>query len=179
MTPLWQRFTKRSACVRISDDVKRQAESDRKLVSGACHAGELVDRTLVAIEAGELDAALSVCRYALPGNFTEEHLDRAARESWRIRFAAMDRYDGMVWGASDNALPGPADDSFQRVSSTIDNPVEGDEVDATITLGEGWKGVWLPTVGALRSLATDVDVTRRPRAEWKKANEAACIGVVA
>jgi hypothetical protein len=29
----------------------------------------------------------------------------------RVRFAAMDRYDGMVWGASDNALPGPADDS--------------------------------------------------------------------
>ena len=37
----------------------------------------------------------------------------------------MDRYDGMVWGATDDALPGPADDSFQRVSSTIDNPVEG------------------------------------------------------
>ncbi len=24
----------------------------------------------------------------------------------RVRFATMDRYDGMVWGASDNALPG-------------------------------------------------------------------------
>lgn len=70
----------------------------------------------------------------------------------RVRFATMDRYDGMVWGATDDALPGPADDSFQRVSSTIDNPVEGTEVDATVTLGEGWSGVWLPTVGALRSL---------------------------
>ena len=70
----------------------------------------------------------------------------------RVRFAAMDRYDGMVWGATDDALPGPADDSFQRVSSTIDNPVEGKEVDATVTLGEGWSGVWLPTVGALRSM---------------------------
>ena len=70
----------------------------------------------------------------------------------RIRFATMDRYDGMVWGASDNALPGAAADSFQRVSSTIDNPVEGDEVDVTITLGEGWTGVWLPTVGALQSM---------------------------
>ena len=38
----------------------------------------------------------------------------------------MDTYDGMVWGASNNALPGAADDSFQRVSSTIDNPVEGE-----------------------------------------------------
>ena len=65
----------------------------------------------------------------------------------RVRFATMDRYDGMVWGASDNALPGPADDSFQRVSGTIDNPVDGKEVDVTVTLGEGYDGVWLPTVG--------------------------------
>ncbi len=70
----------------------------------------------------------------------------------RVRFAAMDRYDGMVWGATDDALPGPADDSFQRVSTTIDNPVEGEEVEASVTLGEGWSGVWLSTVGALRSM---------------------------
>ncbi len=80
----------------------------------------------------------------------------------RVRFAAMDRYDGMVWGATDNALPGPGDDSFQRVSSTIDNPARGEEVDATITLGEGWTGVWLPTVGALRSMSFD---TGDPRAK--------------
>lgn len=78
----------------------------------------------------------------------------------RIRFATMDRYDGMVWGATDNALPGPADDSFQRVSSTIDNPVEGSEVEATVTLGEGWTGVWLPTVGALRSMAFETGDAR-------------------
>lgn len=80
----------------------------------------------------------------------------------RIRFATMDRYDGMVWGASDNALPGPAADSFQRVSSTIDNPVDGEEVDVTITLGEGWTGVWLPTVGALQSMTFE---TGDPRAK--------------
>jgi len=79
----------------------------------------------------------------------------------RVRFAAMDRYDGMVWGATDDALPGPGDDSFQRVSSTIDNPVEGEPVDATVTLGEGWTGVWLPTVGALRSVEFE---TGDPRA---------------
>ena len=33
------------------------------------------------------------------------------------------------------------------------------------------------TVGALRSRATDVDVTRMPRAEWKTRNEAAGIGL--
>ncbi|MEO8878595.1 MAG: histidine kinase dimerization/phospho-acceptor domain-containing protein, partial [Polyangiaceae bacterium] len=45
----------KGACDRIRDEVKRQADSDRKLVSGACRSGELVDRTLVAVEAGELD----------------------------------------------------------------------------------------------------------------------------
>jgi predicted TIM-barrel fold metal-dependent hydrolase len=34
------------------------------------------------------------------------------------------------------------------------------------------------TVGALRGLAADVDTTRMPRAEWRKRNEAAGIGVV-
>lgn len=33
------------------------------------------------------------------------------------------------------------------------------------------------TVGALRALATDVDVTRMPREEWRRRNEAAGIGV--
>jgi predicted TIM-barrel fold metal-dependent hydrolase len=34
------------------------------------------------------------------------------------------------------------------------------------------------TVGALRALAEDVDTTRMPRAEWRRRNEAAGIGVV-
>jgi predicted TIM-barrel fold metal-dependent hydrolase len=34
------------------------------------------------------------------------------------------------------------------------------------------------TVGSLRALAKDVDVTRMPKAEWRKKNEAAGIGVV-
>ena len=79
----------------------------------------------------------------------------------RVRFATMDRYDGMVWGATDNALPGPGDDSFQRVSSTIDNPVDGTAVDVTVTLGEGWTGVWLPTVVALQTMTYE---TGDPRA---------------
>jgi hypothetical protein len=70
----------------------------------------------------------------------------------RIRIAAMDTYDGMVWGASNDALPGAADDSFQRVSSTIDNPVDGKPIEATVTIGEGYDGVWLPTIGALQGV---------------------------
>ncbi len=70
----------------------------------------------------------------------------------RVRLATMDHYDGMVWGATDDALPEAASDSFQRVSSTIDNPVAGERVEATVTVGEAYDGVWLPTIGALQSL---------------------------
>ena len=95
----------------------------------------------------------------------------------RIRFATMDHYDGMVWGATDNALPEAADDSFQRVSSTIDNPVEGQEVDVTVTLGEGWTGVWLPTVGALESLEFET-ADARSKAEIFRDNLATSTAVV-
>jgi hypothetical protein len=104
-------------------------------------------------------------------------------ENTRVRFATMDRYDGMVWGASDNALPGPADDSFQRVSSTIDNPVsdpadgDGDPTEVTITLGEGWSGVWLPTIGALQSMTFET-ADARAKAEVFRYNLATSTAVV-
>ena len=75
-----------------------------------------------------------------------------APEGTRVRLAAMDSYDGLVWGASNDAIPGAADDSFQRVSTTIDNPAEGKPIEASVTIGEGYSGVWLPTVGALQRL---------------------------
>jgi hypothetical protein len=70
----------------------------------------------------------------------------------RVRLAVLDRYDGVVWGASNNAQPGAVNDTYQRVSSVIDNPVDGTGVDARVTIGPGWSGVWLPTVGALQTL---------------------------
>ena len=94
-----------------------------------------------------------------------------------IRFATMDRYDGMVWGATDNALPEAADDSFQRVSSTIDNPAEGQEVEVTVTLGEGYSGVWLPTVGGLESMEFETG-DPRSKAEVFRYNLATSTAVV-
>jgi signal transduction histidine kinase len=43
------------ACDRVVAEIGRQAESDRKLVAGACQSGELVDRALIWLEAGSLD----------------------------------------------------------------------------------------------------------------------------
>ena len=45
----------KSACNRVVAEIGRQAESDRKLVAGACQSGELVDRALIWLEAGALD----------------------------------------------------------------------------------------------------------------------------
>jgi len=70
----------------------------------------------------------------------------------RVRMAVLDRYDGVVWGASNGAQPGASNDSYQRVSSVIDNPVEGRAVNARVTIGPGGGGVWMPTLGALQSL---------------------------
>ena len=42
------------ACARVVAEIGRQAESDRKLVAGACESGELVDRALLSLEAGTL-----------------------------------------------------------------------------------------------------------------------------
>jgi hypothetical protein len=70
----------------------------------------------------------------------------------RVRFASLDRYDGIVWGAANDTIPGVTNDTYQRVSSTIDNPVAGAPVTATVTVGEGYSGVWLPVVGALQSI---------------------------
>src|SRR5258708_9323640 len=53
----------RSACDRVVVEIGRQAESDRKLVGGACQSGELVDRALIWMEKGALDdARLSLSR---------------------------------------------------------------------------------------------------------------------
>lgn len=77
----------------------------------------------------------------------------------RVRFASLTDYDGVVWGAANNTVPGVAEDTYQRVSSTIDNPVEGRAVSATVTIEEGYSGVWLPVVGALQGLEFTVGDT--------------------
>ncbi|MEZ5091346.1 transglutaminase-like domain-containing protein [Nocardioides sp.] len=97
-----------------------------------------------------------------PENLYEHDLFRieGVPAGTRVRFATLDSYDGVVWGASNNAIPGANDDTYQRVSSTIDNPVTGRSVEATVTVADGYSGVWLPVVGALQSLHFDAGDTQ-------------------
>jgi transglutaminase-like putative cysteine protease len=69
----------------------------------------------------------------------------------RIRLATMDSYDGVVWGVAGG--PGHTQGSgvFQRVGDPIPVPTSGAAATVTVTLGS-LGGVWLPTVGELRSI---------------------------
>ena len=85
----------------------------------------------------------------------------------RLRIAALDSYDGIVWGAAEDTDPSATDDAFQRVSSTIDNPAGGEVVDVTVTVGNGYDAVWLPTVGALQSMRFDEGDVEAKRDSWR------------
>lgn len=86
----------KGACDRISDEVKRQSDSDRKLVSGACRSGELVDRTLVAIEAGEIDERRLALAALVP----------AEREAFDLDQLALVTNTGEVLGGDPRTLLG-------------------------------------------------------------------------
>ncbi len=85
----------------------------------------------------------------------------------RLRIAALDSYDGIVWGAAEDTDPSTTADAFQRVSSTIDNPVDGDEVDVKVTVGDGYDAVWLPTVGALQAMEFDDGDVAAKEDSWR------------
>ncbi|GAB2775598.1 transglutaminase domain-containing protein [Nocardioides salsibiostraticola] len=73
----------------------------------------------------------------------------------RIRFAALDTYDGQRWKADNNTDPLRLDDRFLGVSSQIDNPAKGKRAEVTVTLSGKWDLPWVPTVGALQSFEFD------------------------
>ena len=75
-----------------------------------------------------------------------------------VRFATLDAYDGLVWGAADRSTDGVP---FQQVGSRIAPRGDGTPVDVTVDVVDGgYSGYWLPTVGAPTRIEFD-----GPRAE--------------
>ena len=68
----------------------------------------------------------------------------------RVRLATLDAYDGVVYAVSGDgtAVAG----SFEKVGNVIPVSVEGESATVSVTVGE-LTGVWLPTVGAVRSVS--------------------------
>ncbi len=86
------------------------------------------------------------------GNVFDEDvlLVRGAPAGTRIRFAALDTYDGTRWVADNDTDPERTDDRFLRLSTTIDNPADGVRAEIGMRLGAGWALPWLPTTGAVQ-----------------------------
>jgi hypothetical protein len=96
----------------------------------------------------------------------------------RLRFAALDSYNGSVWGAANQAsgTSGP-DGSFQRVGSVIRDGHSGPTLHATVTIGADYAGnVWLPTAGYLSQI--HFSAAEKSAAEQFRYNLATSTGVV-
>jgi hypothetical protein len=93
-------------------------------------------------------------RPAPDGNVFNAELIRVsgAPPGTRLRFAALDSYDGERWTAANDTDPERVDDRFLRVSSTIDNPAAGEAARLVVTVGDGWALPWVPTAGAVQAL---------------------------
>jgi hypothetical protein len=70
----------------------------------------------------------------------------------RIRIAALDTYDGVVYTVGSAAV-NPASGSFNRVPFELEQAgASGTQAELTIT-DENYSGVWLPTVGQLKKIS--------------------------
>ncbi|GAA5016563.1 transglutaminase-like domain-containing protein [Terrabacter aeriphilus] len=74
-----------------------------------------------------------------------------------VRIAALDTYDGFVWGAGQFANDGTGDvpdgTGFRKVGSHIAAEGTGDPVTATVSVpAAGYDDVWLPTFGTVTGL---------------------------
>jgi signal transduction histidine kinase len=104
----------RSACLRLRDEMQREAERDRKLIGAACQAGELVDRTLVAIEAGELESRRTALAALVPSE----------REAFDLDELVLATDAGDVLGAEPRALLGlPRADIVRAVRGPVEYPL--------------------------------------------------------
>jgi signal transduction histidine kinase len=97
----------KSACHRVAGEISRQAERDQKLVKGACQSGALVDRTLIAIESGELSERRVGLAALVP----------AEREAFDLDELMLVTDHGEVLGASPRALfSTPRQEAMARAS---------------------------------------------------------------
>ncbi len=101
----------RGACDRVTAEVQRQAESDRKLIAGACQSGELVDRALIWLEGRTLDDER---RLALSRLVPEE------RQAFGLDELSLSTGDGDLLGQDPNA---PVNRSRAEVAKLLSGDV--------------------------------------------------------
>lgn len=80
-----------------------------------------------------------------------------------IRFATLDRYNGVVWAASTDreASFGVKPNSFIRVGKTLDNPAPGRTYSMVVEIDD-YSDYWMPTAGAVQALSfTDTQAAKQ------------------
>jgi hypothetical protein len=97
----------------------------------------------------------------------------------RVRLVALDAYDGRSWYAANDTTPGTTGDRFLRMDTTMARKAKGKDIAATVKIQRAYKGDWLPTIGAMRSLSfvyTDED-KRRNRLLFNQETNSAVIPI--
>jgi hypothetical protein len=107
--------------------------------------------------AGEGRVASAAADTLVPPGAGREELFRVtgAPEGVRLRFGALDHYDGGAWVPADESPgAGPAG-TFRRLGPEIDPLHQGPEVSVRVRIRPAYVSDWLPTLGELTSLEMD------------------------
>lgn len=100
-----------------------------------------------------------------------------APKGMRLRFATLEEYDGSHWRAANEMDPSRTDDRYLRMSSSIDNPAKGKKVSVGVSPTSVWTMPWVPTAGAVQSLAF-VEPVRSDAVDHLRYNPAASSAVM-
>lgn len=68
----------------------------------------------------------------------------------RLRFVALERYDGEEWQAANGRDPIRRDDRYLHVSTRVENPAAGPVTLVRVTVRRPWRSPWVPLAGALQ-----------------------------
>lgn len=114
-------------------------------------------------------------RYTRPGPDSIDNVHRRrlllvrdAEPGLRLRFVALDHYDGTRWRPNPDASPEASADRFLRVGPRLDNATDGDPVAVGVDVLRSWRSAWVPTTGALQEIDFAFHPDRPdPRAELR------------
>jgi hypothetical protein len=70
-----------------------------------------------------------------------------------LRIATMTSYDGNVWGTADPDASTASVATFQRVGTSIATTGDGRRATVTVTIGPGYRDVWLPAAGQVSKVS--------------------------
>lgn len=87
----------------------------------------------------------------------------------RLRFVALDRYDGTSWQPSGRTMSDTVTDAFWRVDSQVRTPARGRSIEGSISVRRWYASSWMPTAGSVTSISyLDTDLDRRDEVRYNQ-----------